>query len=99
MMPVGVSHIARRAQPKIKTILFRDALFITIEDAGDFFRKRRRFRTKTEGLMVAHLVVRHAHENRSRDQKEQRECARYRRHARAQINGTDSFFSSYNFHL
>src|SRR5438105_655113 len=32
MMPVLVSHIARRAQPKIQAVLFSDPLFVTVEN-------------------------------------------------------------------
>ena len=38
VMAVGVGDIARGAQPKVESILFRDALLVTVDDAGDFSR-------------------------------------------------------------
>jgi hypothetical protein len=98
MMAVRVRNIASRAQPKIQSILFGNPLFVTIDDARHFFRKRGSFGPQPKRLVIAHLVVRHANKDRSDNQQEQREGARDRRHTGAQVNGADSSFAFDYFH-
>src|SRR5260221_13052195 len=63
VMAVRVRNVARGPQPKVQTIVFGDAAFVTVDDSGDFFRQRGRFRLQTKWRVVAHLVVRHAGKN------------------------------------
>ncbi len=95
VMTVGIGNVARGAQPQIKTIVFGDALFVAVNDAGNFFGERGTFGLHAKRRVVAHLVIGHADKNPSGNQQKQCQRARQRGNTGAQVNCADSFSSDY----
>jgi hypothetical protein len=98
MVAVGIGHVAIGPQPQIQPIVFRQPLFVAVDDAGNLFREFRAFRHHPKDYVVAHLVIRHADKDRPGHQQDQRQGTRNGGHASAQVNRGDSFFSGYGLH-
>jgi len=82
-----------------KAIILCDPLLVAIDDAGDFFREGRRFRSQPERLVVTHFVIRHADKDRACNQQKQRDYASNSRNLCSQIDCGDASFSRYCLHL
>src|ERR1043166_2902182 len=79
-MTVGERDVARRFHQQVQTIVLRDALLVTFDDAGGFFRKLRLFRPRLELIRVAQFVIRDPDNRDSRYEERKRDDARDDRH-------------------
>src|ERR1043165_8274029 len=56
-MGVGERDVARCFHQQVQTIVFRDASFVTLDNAGNLFRKLGLLRPRLEFIGVAQLVI------------------------------------------
>src|ERR1051325_2699534 len=79
-MTVGERDVARSFHEQIQTIVFRNALFVTLDNAGNFFRELGLLRLRLEFIGIAQLVIGDTDNGDARHEQRKRDQARDDRH-------------------